>query len=259
MTHKVFMGWDAREADAYRVAAHSLIRHCDNPVHVHRLSETQLRARKIYTRPFTDDPEGFRIDGIDGKPYSTEFAFTRFLVPHLTGYRGWALFCDADFLFRGDISDVFDRADDSKAILCVKHQHVPSETVKMDGVPQSAYPRKNWSSFVLWNCAHPKNLALTPHMVNTKPGLWLHTFAWLDDADIGHLYEGWNWLVGISPTSESVASYGAPERFITGIHFTLGGPWFADHRETDYSNLWRRELAKIEGESNHAILRAVNA
>ena len=247
MTLHAWIGYDGREAEAYAVAEHSLKRHSDDAIAVHRLAERPLRAGGIFSRPFADDPNGFRIDGIDGRPYTTEFAFTRFLVPYLMNFKGWALFVDCDFLFRADIADVFALADDKYAALCVKHQHVPTEPRKMDNVPQTTYRRKNWSSFVLWNCAHPKNVEnLTPANVNGQPGAWLHGFDWLDDDEIGFIDEGWNWLDGVSPTTEC-PSFG--DRYIKAIHYTLGGPWFG--KASEHADAWIKERAKMQSESVH--------
>jgi hypothetical protein len=236
----IWMGHDARELAAFEVAESSIVRKSDSPVIVHKLMEKSLLG--IYDRPWKADPQGFRIDERDGRPYSTEFAFTRFLVPYMMNYQGWAVFTDCDFLFKGDIREVFDLRDEASAVMVVKHVHKPVETVKMDGCKQVPYSRKNWSSFMLWNCAHPANKALTPDAVNNMPGTWLHGFEWLKDGEIGALPEGWNWLEGSSPTT------GGPVGPINAIHYTRGGPWFSAYQNVAFASDWYRERIKVEGE-----------
>jgi len=188
---------------------------------------------RLYWREFVAGKDArVVVDKIDGRPFSTEFAFTRFLVPSLQG-RGWALCCDADFLFTADVAELFQYMDDQYAVRVVKHDYRPPEKSKMDGQPQRAYPRKNWSSFVLWNCSHPLNRVLTPETVNRQTGRWLHGFSWLQDAEIGGLPESWNWLEGWSP------SHIPPK----AIHFTRGGPWFDDWRHVKYGELWSAEAS----------------
>jgi hypothetical protein len=148
---------------------------------------------------------------------STEFTYTRFLVPYLCGYQGWALFMDCDMLCRADVAPLLDRADDRYAALCVQHEHNPPDLLKMGGKPQTRYPRKNWSSLVLWNCGHPANRTLTPGLVNAASGAFLHRFQWLDDTLIGSLPQEWNWLVGWSRGGEPKI-----------LHFTAGIPGIHD-------------------------------
>ena len=134
---RIFIGYDSRENIAYQVAKASLLKHSSIPLEITPIVQNDLRYRGIYQR----EPDALS---------STEFSFTRFLTPYLTGYKGWALFCDCDFLFRGDIAAITDYMDGAKAVMCVPHEYTPTETVKMDGKAQHQYPRKNWSSFVLF-------------------------------------------------------------------------------------------------------------
>jgi hypothetical protein len=131
------------------------------------LDERRLRHAGLYRREWTYE-DGQYYDTRDRKPFSTEFSFTRFLVPSLCQWRGVALFCDCDFLWRTDVAELFALHDPSFAVQVVKHDHNPSETVKMEGQAQTRYLRKNWSSLMLWNCDHPSNLMLTPHKVNLR-------------------------------------------------------------------------------------------
>lgn len=227
----VYIGYDAREDAAYQVCRYSMVRKSSMPVYHMALKEKALRYTTLFNRPAWVEGTT-RIDGRDGKPFSTEFSFTRFLVPALTQYDGWALFCDCDFLFRGDVAELFAHADESKAAMVVKHDHNPVETVKMDGIAQTVYRRKNWSSLILWNCAHPSNKRLTVEAVNNQPGSWLHGFEWLGDDEIGDLPVSWNWLSGVSPDLGHVPD---------AIHYTLGGPWFPDCQAMPYADLWMSE------------------
>ena len=168
----VYVGWDSREDIAYQVCRHSIESRASVPVAVTPIKQQELRARGLYTREL--DPLA-----------STEFTYTRFFVPHLADYRGWALFCDCDFLWLTDIKELIGLIDDKFAMMCVHHDHRPSESWKMDHRQQTTYPRKNWSSMVLYNCGHPANEALTPAVANSESGAFLHRFQWLDDALIG--------------------------------------------------------------------------
>lgn len=226
----IFVGYDPREHLAAEVCRWSILRHCaDVEARLLRLTDADVAA--VYHRPYQRE-EGQFIDGVTGAPFSTEFSFSRFLVPYLVSYRGWHLFVDADFLFRASVADLFVLADDRFAAMAVKHDHRPCETAKMDGVAQTAYARKNWSSLVLWNAAHPANARLTPGYVARATGLDLHGFRWLDDGEIGSLPLEWNYLVG----HNTVDQCADPK----AVHFTLGGPWFGGaYGEVDFADDWR--------------------
>lgn len=232
----VYIGYDSRENDAYEVCAHSLRRHASIPLRIVRLDQSLLRYLKIYSRTFSL-VDGQRIDDRDGRPFSTEFAFSRFLVPGLNFYSDWAIFCDCDFLFTADIAQVMDYADPKFACSVVKHRYEPKEQKKMDGAIQTRYRRKNWSSFVLWNCAHPDNRMLTFDAVNHEPGSWLHGFEWLKDEEIGEIPRGWNWLSGVS---EPMIFEPPP-----AIHYTLGTPNMPGYEDCPFADLWRRELTLL--------------
>ena len=118
-----------------------------------RYRRQDLRDKKLYWR---------EVD----KLASTEFTFTRFLIPHLCNYKGWALFCDSDVVFLENVDNLFALADDKYAVMCVQHDYTPKPGIKMDGQVQTVYPRKNWSSVVLWNCGHPSNEKVTIDSVN---------------------------------------------------------------------------------------------
>ena len=169
---------------------------------------------------------------------ATEFTYTRFLTPALAGYQGWALFCDCDFLWLGDIAGLLDYTRSQKAVYCVQHDYRPTEKTKMDGAVQTVYPRKNWSSLMLFNCDHPSVRGLTPEVVNRESGAYLHRMQWAKDDEIGALPVDWNWLEGWNEKP----SLGTPK----AVHFTRGGPWFEQWRNVDYGDLWLAERAAME-------------
>jgi len=152
MDLRVYIGYDSREDIAYQVCKHSILRR-NKDVDVRPLKQKELREQGYYDRP---------ID----KLASTEFTFTRFLIPELNNFNGWALFMDCDMILQTDIAELFAQADDKYAVMCVHHDYTPKEGTKMDGQVQTVYPRKNWSSVMLINCGHPSNQALTTELVN---------------------------------------------------------------------------------------------
>jgi lipopolysaccharide biosynthesis glycosyltransferase len=221
----IFIGWDRREPIAYEVAKFSLERRASIPVDVRPIKLDELQQQKMYWRE--QDPLA-----------STEFTYSRFLTPKLANYRGWALFCDCDFLFLSDIAELASYAKGNKAVYCVQHDYRPSETTKMDGAVQTVYPRKNWSSLMLFNCEHPSVRVLTPEIVNRETAAYLHRMQWAADNDIGALPVEWNWLEGWNkkPTN------GTPN----AIHFTRGGPWFEHWQNVEYGSLWLAERAMLD-------------
>jgi hypothetical protein len=221
---RIFIGWDRREPVAYDVAKFSLERRASVPVAVTPIKLDELRARGLYSRD--QDPLA-----------STEFTYSRFLTPALAGYDGWALFCDCDFLWLGDVAGLLEYTKVPKAVYCVQHDYRPKETVKMDGAVQTVYPRKNWSSLMLFNCAHPAVRKLTPERVNRESGAHLHRMQWVADGDIGALPVEWNWLEG---WNEKLPQ-GPPK----AVHFTRGGPWFENWKNVDYGELWLAEQAAM--------------
>ena len=224
MTQNIYIGYDPREDIAYQVCKHSITKLSDD-VNVQPLVLGDLKNRGFVTRP--DDPRA-----------STEFTFTRFLVPLLNEYKGWALFCDCDFLFKTDVNDLFALADDKYAVMVVKHEYnVKDGDVKMDGQVQYAYPRKNWSSCILYNCEHPKNKAeLVPEILNQVGMSFLHRFQWLKDEEIGEIPHTWNWLVGHYHEPKD----GSPD----AIHYTLGMPFMKGFENCEYASDWNE--AKTE-------------
>ncbi|KAM1018452.1 hypothetical protein ACFX15_039334 [Malus domestica] len=179
---------------------------------------------------------------------SIDFSFTTFFTPHLENYEGWAVFVDCDFLYLVDIKELRDLTDDKYAIMCVQHEYTPKETTKIDGAVQTVYPRKNWSSMVLYNCRHPKNKVLTPEVVNAQTDAFLHRFQWLEDEEIKSIPFTWNFLEGHNQVVEN-----DPETFPKAIHYTRGGSWFEAWKGCEFADLWLNEMEKYVQEMNNEI------
>jgi lipopolysaccharide biosynthesis glycosyltransferase len=214
---RIFIGYDPSEEVALHVLTSSIWRRASIPVPVIPLMLNQL--------PMTRERHPLQ---------STEFSFSRFLVPYLCNYKGWALFMDCDMLVRGDIVDLFNQADPQYAVQVVKHNYVPKDGTKFLGNMQTTYEKKNWSSVMMFN--NEKCRALTPEAVNTESGLWLHQFNWVaDDSLIGDLHPAWNHLVEEYPHLPGIKL----------LHYTNGGPWFPETHDCDYADEWRIELNKM--------------
>tara|TARA_E500000318_G_scaffold111407_2_gene129894 strand:+ start:3289 stop:3960 length:672 start_codon:yes stop_codon:yes gene_type:complete len=167
---------------------------------------------------------------VKDKYESTQFAFARFFVPFLSNYKSVSIFCDSDFLFLNSIDNLIDLYDPTFAIQCCKHQYTPKSTVKMSNKRQSIYPRKNWSSLIIFNNEHPKNKTLNPLTINNQSGAFLHRFKWLEDNEIGDIPIEWNWLVGYYKEKD----YFKPK----ALHFTDGGPWLKEYKGCEFSKVW---------------------
>jgi lipopolysaccharide biosynthesis glycosyltransferase len=228
----IFIGFDPRETAAFAVCRQSIKNHITQPLPIRGLVLSDLKEQGLYWRP-TERRLGKLYDVISEHEMATEFAISRFLVPHMV-QSGWALFMDCDMMLRWNIARAFQGLDGDKAVYCVKHNHVPETAEKMDGQVQSRYARKNWSSFMIFNCGHQSNKKLTPEYVNSLPGRDLHRFCWLEDDEIGELPVEWNWLVGHSDPSVNPKN----------VHFTDGGPWFHNFENVPYADEWRGYLEK---------------
>jgi lipopolysaccharide biosynthesis glycosyltransferase len=210
----VFVGYDPREAVAYHTCANSIIRHASRPVAIIPL------ALNLF-----EDYEETHTDG------SNHFIYSRFLVPHLMEYTGHAIFIDGDMIVRSDIVELWEQRDVTKDVQVVKHNYKTRMTEKYLGAPNEDYPRKNWSSVILWNCNSFPNRRLTPDFVQQSTGSFLHRFTWLDDERIGELPREWNWLPD---------EYG-PNPDAKLLHYTLGTPCFHEFATTPMADEWHRE------------------
>ena len=210
----VFIGYDPREAVAYHTCANSIIRHASQPVAIVPL------ALNLF-----DDYKETHTDG------SNHFIYSRFLVPHLMEYTGHAIFIDGDMIVRSDIVELWKQRDVTKDVQVVKHNYRTRMTEKYLGAKNEDYPRKNWSSVILWNCNSFPNRRLTPDFVQQSTGSFLHRFTWLDDERIGELPREWNWLPD---------EYG-PNPDAKLLHYTLGTPCFHEFATTPMADEWHRE------------------
>lgn len=220
---RVYLGYDGREAEAYRVAEKSL-RAVSPSATVTPIDAERLASFGLLRRPV--DRRGQMYDLVSNAPQSTDFAVSRFLVPHLA-QTGWALFADCDVVFLRPIEELFELADSRYAVMVVKHDQVGGGT-KMDGQAQTSYARKNESSVCLFNCDHPGTHRLSLQDVNERPGRDLHRFYWLHESEIGYLPARFNWLVDVEPRPDDVAI----------AHMTLGGPWLPDWKGGSFDAEW---------------------
>lgn len=213
----IVVGFDQREAVAYHVFCQSVIDKSSQPVQFLPLAENNLREYKeVHT---------------DG---SNKFIYSRFLTPFLMNYSGWAIFADGDMVCQADVSELWALRDESKAVQVVKHDYQTKASKKYLGNKNENYPRKNWSSIILWNCGHPDNRTLTPEFIQNQPGSYLHRFSWLSDALIGELPIEWNWLAIEYPDNPKAKL----------IHHTLGIPCFKDYADESMSEYWKESYER---------------
>jgi hypothetical protein len=221
---KVYIGYDPSEDIAWEVAKFSLLRNSSIPLSVYKLKQDYLRDLGLYTRSRDESA-------------STEFSLTRFLSPFLANHDGWTLFVDCDFLFTDDISKLLAGLDLRKSVYVVKHDYIPTKLIKMDGSKQTTYPRKNWSSFMVFNGRDQFVRSLNPTIVNNATPAYLHRFEWVPDEQIGEIDLSWNFLEGEYPRPNAIPS---------AIHFTNGGPWFQEWQQVDFADLWQKEKTLYE-------------
>ena len=214
----IVVGFDQRESVAYHTFSQSIIEKASLPVAFIPLAINTLKG---YKETHTDK--------------SNDFIYSRFLTPHLNDFKGWAIFADGDMICQADIKELWDLKDESKALLVVKHDYQTKAHQKYLGNINENYPRKNWSSVILWNCAHPKHKILTPEFIANQTGKYLHRFSWLEDDDIGELPPEWNWLAIEYPENPKAKL----------IHYTLGTPCFKDYRDSEMSDIWHQTQQRI--------------
>ena len=214
----IYIGFDQKEAIAYHAFCQSLIEKSTIPIQITPLALNNLN---LYSEKHNDR--------------SNDFVYSRFLTPFLNNYDGWALFADGDMICQSDIRELFDLRDDSKALMVVKHDYKTKQEKKYLGNINENYPRKNWSSVILWNCNHPKHKILSPDFVKNQTGKYLHRFSWLNDEEIGELPIEWNWL--------AIEYDENPNAKI--VHYTLGTPCFNDYRDSSMSNIWHSIYKKL--------------
>lgn len=215
---RLVVGFDQREAVAFHTFTQSIIEKSTLPLAITPLALQNLGG---YTETHSDG--------------SNAFIYSRFLTPWLMGFTGWAVFADGDMICMDDMAKLWALRDNTKAVLVVKHDYKTKAQDKYLGNKNQDYPRKNWSSLILWNCGHAKHAHLVPEFVMKQTGAYLHRFSWLDDSDIGELPKEWNWL-----TTEYEDNYQAKL-----LHFTLGTPCFKDYAKADMADVWHAAHARV--------------
>jgi lipopolysaccharide biosynthesis glycosyltransferase len=203
---RIFIGWDSRFPEPADVLRYSLLKHSSIPLDVRYLKLDELKINRTY------DPLA-----------STEFTYSRFLPPHLCNFQGKALFLDNDMLCLSDIREIAELDMTDYALRVVQHDYSPSATTKMNGVVQTTYPRKNWSSMMLMNCE--KLTLWTKDVVETATGAYLHRFQDIPDEQIGELPKTWNTLDTMDKSTKL-------------IHWTSGGPWFEQTKNCPHADVW---------------------
>lgn len=247
-TFSYWIGVDHREPEATRVCEASARAYSKQHFPIHHIDHLDMRRKQWFDRPWRISEDGTYYDERDGKPFSTQFAHTRFLTPLLAretyGSQGWALFTDCDWLWLASPLNLLKYIDNTKTAMVVPHNFVTAATTKMDNQPQSLYNRKLWSALTLWNLASKK--LPTVEMVNEADGGFLHRFGWLDDQDIGFLPESYHWLPNYSPTTDAAKAAEAANKPvpIEAIHFTHGVPLpgMTQREVTPFDQFWTNEL-----------------
>ena len=215
---RIAIGFDQREAVAYHTFCQSILEKASAPV---SFTPLVLGALKGFSETHTDG--------------SNAFIYSRFLTPWLMEFNGWTIFADGDMICLDDVAKLWALRDETKAVQVVQHNYQTKAHDKYLGNKNENYPRKNWSSVILWNCAHPKHRILTPEFVMQQTGAFLHRFTWLDDSEVGALPKEWNWL-----TTEYEDNYQA-----SLLHYTLGTPCFKDYAHSEMSDVWHQAHERI--------------
>ncbi|MDB4138835.1 glycosyltransferase [Methylophilaceae bacterium] len=208
---KIYVGFDPRESVVYHTFIQSLIEKSTLPIEITPLAVSTLN---FYEESHQDK--------------SNDFVYSRFLTPFMSNFEGWSIYVDGDMICQADIKELLTLRDDTKAVQVVKHDYKTKAENKYLDNKNENYPRKNWSSVILWNCSHPKHKILTPEFINKQTGKFLHRFSWLEDEEIGELPIEWNWLA-IEYPENPLAKL---------IHYTLGAPCFKEYRETSMAENW---------------------
>ena len=214
----IVVGFDQREAIAYHAFCQSILEKSTIPVQFIPLASNSLY---FYTENHHDG--------------SNSFIYSRFLTPFICEFKGLAVYADGDMICNADISELADLFDTSKAVQLVKHEYKTKRSIKYFGNDNKNYPRKNWSSMVVFNCQHPANRVLTPQFIQEHDGVFLHRFQWLHDDEIGELDITWNYLA-IEYKSRNDAKL---------VHYTLGTPCLVDFKEAEMSDIWWKTYSRV--------------
>jgi hypothetical protein len=225
----VLIGYDEREAAAAEVAIKSLRAVTGDEVEPELLCMPKLVDQGLLSHRVVDQRGSSDYDLQSNATQSTRFAISRFLTPILC-QQGYALFVDSDVVFLRDPRAMMFEALAHHAVSVVKHGEINGSPFKMVNQQQQAYPRKLWSSVMLFNCDHAANRRLSLRDVNERPGRDLHRFYWLHDDEIGSLNPIWNYLVDVhlQPKNAGIA------------HMTLGGPWIDGWMGGSFDHEWKQ-------------------
>jgi len=215
---KIVVGYDSDETIAYHVFCQSIIEKTTLPVEFLPLS---INSLNVYEEKHTDG--------------SNKFIYSRFLTPYLMNFKGWAIYADGDMVCNSDIKELWSQKDKRKAVQVVKHDYKTIAKTKYLGKKNEDYPRKNWSSLILWNCEHPSNKLLIPEFIESQPGSYLHRFEWLDDTLVGELPNDWNWLALEYPDNNLAKI----------IHYTLGTPCFKNYSAGKMAIYWKEAYKRL--------------
>ena len=227
--NKIFIGFDSTNYGqelAYEVCYRSIRKYNDD-ISIFKLVKKDLEKQNIFKR----------IDNTG----ATEFTYTRFFSPLLSNYRGWSLFCDSDFLWFCDPNELIEKCieknkTENKAVYCVKHKYTQCNgKEKMDGRKQEWYPKKNWSSLMVFNNSHPSIKNLSQDNVNIRSPKWLHRMEWCKEEEVGEIDKEYNYLV----------SYYHDNKY-KALHFTDGGPWHPEYQNVEFGELWLNYLNEEE-------------
>ena len=214
----IVVGFDQREAVAYHTFAQSVIEKSTIPVRFLPLSISSLSN---YNERHNDG--------------SNDFIYSRFLVPHLMNFKGWAIYADGDMVCLEDIKKLWDLRDKNYAVQVAKHNYKTKIEEKYWGNKNESYPRKNWSSLILWNCEHAAHKILSPEFIEKQSGAFLHRFSWINDNEIGELEKEWNWLALEYEEKED----------INLIHYTIGTPCFKEYENKSLSSYWKKSFSSL--------------
>ena len=217
----IVVGFDQREAVAHHVFCQSVLEKASRTVRFLPLARDSLSSY-----------QEMHSDG------SNAFTYSRFLCPYLMKFSGYAIYADGDMVCNADITELWNLRDPNKAVQVVKHDYLTKTNEKYLGNKNENYPKKNWSSVIIWNCQHPRNRLLTPEFIGSSTGAFLHRFEWLEDSEIGEIPIDWNWLA----TEYEINSKAKL------IHYTLGTPCFSEYREADSAEVWHEAFNRtIQG------------
>ena len=224
----IIVGFDQREAVAYHTFTQSVIEQSTIPIRFTPLSMKSL--------------SGYNEVHKDG---SNDFIYSRFLVPYMMNFKGWAIYADGDMVCLQDIKNLWSLRNNNYAVQVVKHDYKTKITEKYWGNKNEDYPRKNWSSLILWNCEHKAHKILDPDFIQKQTGAFLHRFSWVKDTDIGEINKEWNWL----------AMEYEDKKDINLIHYTIGTPCFKEYNNTSLSSYWKKSFSNsLDGYHKKQIL-----